>query len=544
MTRFTSARYAMLVLAVSLLLPVATHGAQAPATNATTEPATTSPVDTAPASTAPAGESLRVNVAEVRGLVRVRSSPAEPWQKAKVGMEVGEGAEFQTGPKSAVVCTIAPDQTIVLDRLGVISVAEAAKRGGTTRTDLLMKYGRTEYEIEAAGAKHDATIRSPSSTLAVRGTRVNLYDQPPFTPSAESYTGRAIYQYAKRQTTLGGPGRGAIVRSDRGSAAESALGETVVDPGIAEARTNADAKLIETETSRGGIVDFNERTGITVVKGGAGPPGDDQLSQFLPSRFNVIARWTGNQDLNLILDPDFFPPDQILNNVGFFADDGVDEILFPGFGQNVTATGGRTDFDHRGGTNGGYEVGHYNNPRTGIYGVIVLPGGRGGSETANVKIQAFLDGNPIDLVFPQIDEQGNLVFDEEGFVVLEIAKTIERAVTTNEQNVAGFTFVPSLEELLSQPEPEPEPTDGSTDGTTSAQQKPAKQQQKTAAGADNRAARQAALRAEKETKAAQKKLVAQQRLAERQQRKLDKQAARAQEIARKASISTPGMPKK
>jgi hypothetical protein len=525
---------ALFISIASALLVVPAHPSiaqedAAPATAPAAEP-TTSPTTT------PAGESLIVVVAEVRGLVRVRNSPGEPWQKAVVGMQLGEGAEFQTGPKSACVCTIGNDQTIVLDRLGVVSVAEAVRRGGTVRTDLLMKYGRTEYEIQAAGAKHDATIRSPSSTLAVRGTRVNLYDQPPFTPSAESYTGRAVYQYAKRQTVLGGPGRGAIVRSDRGSAAESALGETVVDPGIQEARTSSDAKLIETEVSRGALANFNERTGITVIKGGAGPPGDAELGQFLPGRFNVIARWTGNQDLNLILDPEFFPADEILNNVGFFADQGADEILFPGFGQNVTATGGRTDFDHRAGPNGGFEVAYYDRPNTGIYGIIVLPGGRGGRDTASVKIQAFLDGNPIDLVFPVIDEQGNLVFNEEGFVELEIAKIIERAVTTSEVNVAGFTFVPSLDELLGGPVP---PENRPAGQTTSAAQTPAGQ---NARGADNHAevARRVAARTERATKAAEKKAAAAQRLAERrQERQLARETARARQVAQRTGFSGP-----
>ena len=100
------------------------------------------------------------------------------------------------------------------------------------------------------------------------------------------------------------------------------------------------------------------------------------------------------------------------------------------------------------------------------------------------------------------------MFDEEGFVVLEIAKVIERAVTTSETDVAGFTFVPALEELLGPPPPD----DGSGGETTSAEQKPARQ---NARKADNRAARQAALRAEREAKAAEKKSVVEQRLAER-----------------------------
>lgn len=481
-------------------------------------PAATGP--SAGPATEPSSQQLEVVVADVRGIVRVRESADKPWQKAAIGMRVGPGAEFQTGPRSVCVCTIENDQTIVLDRLGVCTIEEAIKRGNEVKTDLLMKYGRTEYEIESAGAKHDSTIRSPSSTLAVRGTRVNVYDQPPFTPSAESYTGRAVYQYAKRQTTLGGPGRGAIVRSDRGTAAESALGETVVDPSIAQARTQADAKLIETEISRGALAQFDENTGITVIKGGPGAPGDDELAKFLPGRFNVIARWTGNQNLDLILDPEFFAPDEILNNIGFFADNGPDEILYPGFGQNITATGGRTDFDHRGGTNGGYEVAYYPNPKTGIYGIIVLPGGRGGHEPANVKIQAFLDGNPIDMVFPQLDEQGNLVLDEDGLPLLDIAKIIERVVTTTEQNVAGFTFVPSLEELLGN-------SDGS--GGEQATNKPA--------SAPNRAeARRAALKAHRDEKQSEKQQLIQQRLADRNEKRLAKETARANAIDRKMGI--------
>jgi hypothetical protein len=436
----------------------------------------------------------------------------------------------QTGPKSACVCTIGNDQTMVLDRLGVVSIAEALKQGNHVQTDLIMKYGRTEYEIESAGAKHDSTIHSPSSTLAVRGTRVNLYDQPPFTPSAQSYTGRAIYTYNKKKTALGGPGRGAIVQADRGTAANSALGQTVVDPSIAAARTNTEAQFIQTETSRGAIARFDENTGIEVIRGGAGPPGDDDLAKFLPGKFNLIARWTGNQDLNLILDPEFFPADKILQNVGFFAANGPDEILFPGYGQNVTATGGTTVFDHRGGPNGGYEVAYYNTPKTGIYGIIVLPGGHGGTQPADVKIQAFLDGKAIDMVFPVLDEQGNLVFDQDGFVQLEISKLVERVVTTNEQNVAGFTFVPSLDDLLGN-------TGGGTDtgAGTSASDKPA----------DKKAARRAALQAERAAKQADKQRAIQDRLAAREAQK----AAASLPKLGNASSAGPqmgpfGMPKK
>jgi hypothetical protein len=172
-------------------------------------------------------------------------------------------------------------------------------------------------------------------------------------------------------------------------------------------------------------------------------------------------------------------------------------------------------FDHRGGPNGGYEVAYYNAPKTGIYGIIVLPGGRGGKEPADVKIQAFLDGKAIDMVFPVLDEQGNLVFDQDGFVQLEISKLVERVVTTNEQNVAGFTFVPSLDDLLGPPTDGGDTTGG--DDGSQASNKPA----------DKKAQRRAALQAERAVKQADKERAVRERLADREQRRADREAAKA-----------------
>lgn len=371
-----------------------------------TQPAEATPPASQPAATAPAGEEgavegerLRVIVQEVKGLVQVRQSPDQPWTKAAAKMELGEGAEFRTGPRSAVICTIPPDQTIVLDRLGTVTVAEAVRRGGTTRTDLIMKYGRAEYEIEAAGAKHDATIRSPSSTLAVRGTRVNLYDQPPFTPEARSFTGRAIYQYAKRQTALGGPGRGARVRSDEGTAAESALGETVVDPSIGAARTGAENRLIASEVSRGGVVNFDRQAGINVVTNSP-PLSDEQLVADLPGRLNFVLRWTGDANVDLaVVD---FKQDA---STGF--DPIPQELIFPGFDLQESLAGGVTAFDHRGGPGGGQEIVYY--PASfpaGPYGIQAL---FNSGEQTPITFNAYLDGQPLLFQVPRLDENGNVV---------------------------------------------------------------------------------------------------------------------------------------
>src|SRR5436309_2221132 len=179
---------------------------------------------TQPASTQPAQGALRVTVAEVTGNVQVRSDEKAPWQKATVGMVVDEGAEFRTGPRSSVRCTIPPDQSFTLDRLGTVKVLQALRKGDKLKTDMMMKYGRTKYSVEAAGLEHESTIASPSGTLAVRGTVVSLYDQPPFVPEAVSYTGKARFSEAGHQVNLGGKGAGTqTIAANRDSAAATAL---------------------------------------------------------------------------------------------------------------------------------------------------------------------------------------------------------------------------------------------------------------------------------------------------------------------------------
>src|SRR3712207_288274 len=92
-----------------------------------------------------------INVHGARGQVQVREGADKPWQKAVVGMAVTEGAEFRTGPRSAVRVLIPPDQTITLDRLGVIKLMQVLRDGNRVKTRVGMPFGRTRYDIEAAG---------------------------------------------------------------------------------------------------------------------------------------------------------------------------------------------------------------------------------------------------------------------------------------------------------------------------------------------------------------------------------------------------------
>src|SRR5689334_5468673 len=78
---------------------------------------------TRPASTSRGpGTALKGHITGVRGLVTVKLNEKANWIPAKEDMVVDEGAEFRTGPRSAVQIVIDPDQTITLDRLGTIKL--------------------------------------------------------------------------------------------------------------------------------------------------------------------------------------------------------------------------------------------------------------------------------------------------------------------------------------------------------------------------------------------------------------------------------------
>src|SRR3989440_12762316 len=110
------------------------------------------------AATAPTVTAQQATVPQVVGIVRARKSENDAWQPVKVGDVFEEGVEFRTAPRSRVGFTVPPDQTIILDRLGVVKLLIAKRTGNGVRTSLGMPYGRTEYQVEEAGRSDKGDI--------------------------------------------------------------------------------------------------------------------------------------------------------------------------------------------------------------------------------------------------------------------------------------------------------------------------------------------------------------------------------------------------
>lgn len=334
----------------------------------------------APASTNAAVESLKITVAKVEGNVQVRTAEDQPWQRAVPGMEVDENAEFRTSLRSAVQIQIPPDQVITLDRLGVIKVVQAVNDSGKLKTKIGMKYGRTRYDIESAGQEHEASISSPSSTLAIRGTKVSLFDQRPWTPEAVSLTGRASFQDSKKKVFFGNKGAGKLkVDEKSGNSAQYALSQAVVDPSIARARSESETGLINAVLSTGATLSYDQQKGIKVVTGGR-PLTNKELLPALPGVLNFVLRWTGNSNLNLgIISP---------GSAG-------NRTVYPLGGYDVVSSGGKIAFDHRGGPKGGIEIASW--PAGFPEGVYRIGVAHISGPSTPASVDVFLNGKQVDI---------------------------------------------------------------------------------------------------------------------------------------------------
>jgi hypothetical protein len=336
------------------------------------------------AATQPLNGPLVATVEKIQGMPQFRLKDDAAWAALMVGQKLPQDASVRTGPKDAIVLNVPPDVNVGVSRLTTASILKAYNDRGKVKVDIGMKVGNTRLDIAGAGVEHEATIRSPNSNLAIRGTSVSLFDQRPYTTEAVSLTGRAVFNPLRRQPiAFGGKGAGkTVIRSGSDSPAQFAVGQTYVDPSIGGARTASEQALLTTLISRGGIISFDPDAGIRVVRGG-GRPSDAQIPSILPGMLSFVVRWDGPANLDLALSTPNFP-------------DGHSEFIYPIGGLDRSSSGGVTPFDHRGGKGGGIEVVYWptNTFTSGTYAMSVQ---RVSGPPVNATIQAFLRGQPLNL---------------------------------------------------------------------------------------------------------------------------------------------------
>ena len=198
---------------------------------------------------------LRRVLRDMKGLVRRRMSVDDPWQTPTVGMQIPQGAEFRTGPRSAVLIQVGGTQTITLDRLGTIKVLRAIQEAETEtiKTDVGMPYGRTRYTIQAGGRTHESNIRAPSATLAVRGSDVVFQDDAFGAVARGEGRLAMVIRDVQRTARSFGEGQTSKIAASRAGAADTAKGDATTDPrGGFVARTPLEEQMTEAMPEVGG----------------------------------------------------------------------------------------------------------------------------------------------------------------------------------------------------------------------------------------------------------------------------------------------------
>jgi hypothetical protein len=158
---------------------------------------------------------LPIHVTAVQPSAEYRNNSDAKWERLNADVDLPVGVELQTGPKGVIQFAVGTDQVYRVDWLTSAKVLRAnLLPDGTIKTDVAMKYGHISKDVDAPVHPHKDTIVSPCCTLEIRGTRVSLYDQPPFEPEAVSLTGAAVLTSAHGVLKFGAKGKGTVNARD------------------------------------------------------------------------------------------------------------------------------------------------------------------------------------------------------------------------------------------------------------------------------------------------------------------------------------------
>ncbi len=324
------------------------------------------PPDAPDAEANPEGQALKIVLVAAQGTVQFRLTEEQPWQRAVVGMDLPIGAEIRTGLRSICQFTIDENHTITLDRLGVVKVLDAIRKDGRVKTDVGMKYGRTQYQVETGAAEHDARVHAPSATLAVRGSFITFEDNAAFGSTAiVDHSRNAVYTKRGMDDSLRvvavGLIKGRIEEGTDGSkknpptAAEVALRDTINDVGGRLARASeAERDLVATypifngaDPSGGASLAQIQRT----IPGTIIPPyhhggGEGGVTDtYLAGALHIVVAWDNSEQIALFANEPSYAGGKI-STVSNHPEGSTTSVRSSGPAPGVTSTSGSTAFIH------------------------------------------------------------------------------------------------------------------------------------------------------------------------------------------------------
>ncbi len=199
----------------------------------------------APAQANPAPAATSATIVAVEGKVRYRLGADKPWEGAKAGVVMGEGAEVETALRSAVQIKIGEGQVLTIDRASRVAIKEAIRRGGTEKTTVDLPYGRVKFDVSSASVANDVKIQAPDATLAVKGTQGYMEVTPGQPTLAAGDTGNTgSFEVAYEGGTTATVSDDVATDATNQDPASNAVEVTQIDVGSPAARTEDEAQVI------------------------------------------------------------------------------------------------------------------------------------------------------------------------------------------------------------------------------------------------------------------------------------------------------------
>jgi hypothetical protein len=113
-------------------------------------------------------------IREMSGAVELKSSGSADWVAAKEGDRIRKDTIISTGFKSTALIAVG-NSTITVRPLTRLSLAELINRNETETINVNLNTGRVKVAVNPpAGNKADFSVKTPTVTASVRGTKFNM----------------------------------------------------------------------------------------------------------------------------------------------------------------------------------------------------------------------------------------------------------------------------------------------------------------------------------------------------------------------------------
>jgi len=107
---------------------------------------------------------------QVKGDVKIQQNKKD-WVKASSGVEVHEGDQIKTGPKSTVILSLQKAKVSIYENSD-FKLTEYNTKDGNMRTELGLEEGQLEANVQKLLENEKLEIVSPTNVAAVRGTQL------------------------------------------------------------------------------------------------------------------------------------------------------------------------------------------------------------------------------------------------------------------------------------------------------------------------------------------------------------------------------------